>query len=186
MYLFIYLFVGFFTPGSDKVLATAYHLEQVFKSLYPLNHDLESHLGVSIGRYPEDVYDGYGTSRGNPWFIATATFTELYYLAMKEWRQNGLVINDINRPFFQHILSTNTIDSKSYAPGSLELDQIIYKTSKFADQFLHTIQYHQDRNGSMSEQFDRNIGYMAGARDLTWSHAAVLTAIKAREGTLLV
>lgn len=180
--------LGFFTPGSDKMLATAYHLEQVFKSLYPLNQNTNAgQLGTSIGRYPEDVYDGYGTSRGNPWFIATATFTELYYLAMKEWRQKGLVINDVNRPFFQRILSNEHIAVNTfYTPGSLELDQIMYKTSKFADQFLATIQYHQHRNGSMSEQFDRYIGYMAGARDLTWSHAAVLSAIKAREGTLFV
>ncbi|CAO3631335.1 unnamed protein product [Mucor fragilis] len=180
---------GFFTPGSDKVLATAYALEDAFKSIYPLNRQLNERLGTSIGRYPEDIYDGLGTSAGNPWFIATAAYTELYYLAIKEWKQVGVVINDINRPFFHQLLGSNVKpincmdllqDTHYYAPGSIELDQLIHRATVAADKYLATIQYHQDRNGSMSEQFDRYIGYMAGARDLTWSHAAFISAAKAK------
>lgn len=174
---------GFFTPGSDKVLATAHALEDTFKSIYPLNQQLDENLGTSIGRYPEDIYDGIGTSVGNPWFIATAAYTELYYLAIKEWKQVGVVINDINRPFFHRLLDTSSTQKTYYAPGSVELDQILYRASHMADKYLATIQYHQNRNGSMSEQFDRYIGYMAGARDLTWSHAAFITAAKAKSFT---
>lgn len=169
---------GFFTPGSDKVLATAVALENAFGTLYPLNQQLEKGLGTSIGRYPEDIYDGYGTSAGNPWFIATAAFAELYYLAIKEWEQSGVVINNINRPFFQRM--THPFPKGYYEPGSFELNTLINSTKQSADLFLATIQYHQHRNGSISEQFDRYIGYMDGARDLTWSHAAVISAIKAK------
>jgi glucoamylase len=172
---------GFFTPGSDKVLATAVALEDAFKDLYPLNQQLDKILGTSIGRYPEDIYDGYDTSVGNPWFIATAAFAELYYLAIKEWKQVGVLINDINRPFFQRIMM-NHFREGYYAPGSFELNMLIDSAQQAANKFLATIQYHQHRNGSMSEQFDRYIGYMAGARDLTWSHAAVISAIKAKTG----
>lgn len=178
---------GFFTPGSNKILATAHALEEAFKSIYPLNQQLDAHLGTSIGRYPEDIYDGVGTSVGNPWFIATAAYTELYYLAIKEWKQVGVVIDDINRPFFQRLLGSNASTSFKnsqnlhyYAPGSVELDQLIHRATVTADKYLATIQYHQHRNGSMSEQFDRYIGYMAGARDLTWSHAAFISAAKAK------
>ncbi|KAF1797895.1 glycoside hydrolase family 15 protein [Mucor lusitanicus] len=179
---------GFFTPGSDKVLATAHALEEAFKSIYPLNQQLDEHLGTSIGRYPEDIYDGVGTSVGNPWFIATATYTELYYLAIKEWKQVGVVINDINRSFFYRLFGSSEVSSSFmelqkthyYAPGSVELDQLIHRATVAADKYFATIQYHQDRNGSMSEQFDRYIGYMAGARDLTWSHAAFISAAKAK------
>ncbi|CEP14395.1 hypothetical protein [Parasitella parasitica] len=176
---------GFFTPGSDKILATAHALENAFKSIYPLNQQLDERLGTSIGRYPEDVYDGVGISLGNPWFIATAAYTELYYLAIKEWKQVGVVINGINRSFFHRLLGNSAPNffqqnTSYYAPGSLELEHLIYKATLSADKYLATIQYHQARNGSISEQFDRYIGYMAGARDLTWSHAAFLTAAKAK------
>jgi glucoamylase len=171
---------GFFTPGSDKVLATAIALEDAFKGLYPLNQQLDEGLGTSIGRYPEDIYDGYDTSIGNPWFIATAAFAELYYLAIKEWKQVGVLINDMNRPFFQRVMPH--FREGYYAPGSLDLESLINSTQQSANKFLATIQYHQHRNGSMSEQFDRYIGYMVGARDLTWSHAAVISAIKAKTG----
>ncbi|KAI8979364.1 Six-hairpin glycosidase-like protein [Mycotypha africana] len=185
---------GFFTPGSDKILATAVALENAFQSLYPLNqNNADTHLGTSIGRYPEDIYDGYGTSIGNPWFLATAAYTELYYLAIKEWKRHGLVITAVNKPFFDRIMSSScssqwdvlcqqSDDGYNYylAPDSQPLQDIIDKTKEAADKFLATIQFHQHRNGSMSEQFDRYTGYMRGARDLTWSHAAFISAIQAR------
>jgi glucoamylase len=39
-------------------------------------------MSVPIGRYPEDTYSG-GDARtvGNPWFLATNAFAELYFLA---------------------------------------------------------------------------------------------------------
>ncbi|KAI7905541.1 Six-hairpin glycosidase-like protein [Cokeromyces recurvatus] len=187
---------GFFTPGSDKILATAVAIEDVFKSLYPLNKQLENkeELGTSIGRYPEDVYDGYGVSIGHPWFIATAAYTELYYLAIQEWQQKGVHINDINRALF---CKNNLLDDEDcnhhhrrlhsyhYLPGTVKLDKLIQRTKIAADKFLSTIAYHQHRNGSMSEQFDRSTGFMRGARDLTWSHAAFISAIKARSNSVI-
>ncbi|KAI9480548.1 MAG: Six-hairpin glycosidase-like protein [Benjaminiella poitrasii] len=181
---------GFFTPGSDKILATAVALEDSFRSLYPLNRQLTEvdPLGTSIGRYPEDVYDGYGISIGNPWFIATAAYTELYYLAIREWQQDGIYVNDINRYFFcrNKILSdcsSNISTTLHYAPDTAEFNDMVDKTIAAADKFLSTIAYHQDRNGSMSEQFDRTTGFMRGARDLTWSHAAIISAFKARSNS---
>ncbi|KAI8329195.1 Six-hairpin glycosidase-like protein [Blakeslea trispora] len=173
---------GFLTPGSDKVLATAVALERSFESLYPINQDLNDQLGTSIGRYPDDIYDGYGLSIGNPWFIGTAAYAELYYLAVQEWREQGLVINAINRPFFERMV--NLCPNQTYfEPGTLALEQLLDQVNARADKFLATIEYHQAHNGSMSEQFDRVTGYMAGARDLTWSHAAFISAVQARLGT---
>lgn len=145
---------------------------------YPINQNLSPDLGIAIGRYPEDVYDGYGLSIANPWFLATAAYAELYYLATNEWKQTGLTINQINKPFFQRLVHFN---EGFYSTHSDELEQIIANVSSEADKFLATIQYHQHRNGSMSEQYNRYNGYMQGARDLTWSHAAFISAIQARE-----
>ncbi|KAF8424824.1 hypothetical protein EV426DRAFT_701079 [Tirmania nivea] len=51
---------GQFPTESGQVLATLDALVNMFKSLYSINSDGAS--GVAIGRYPEDVYDGPGTS----------------------------------------------------------------------------------------------------------------------------
>ncbi|KAI9251989.1 Six-hairpin glycosidase-like protein [Helicostylum pulchrum] len=168
---------GFFSPGSDKILATVAALEKSFKSLYPINHQQAQNLGTCIGRYPEDIYDGYDTSVGNPWFLATAAFTELYYLAIEEWKQVGVEVNDINQVFFSNIMQ---IEHGYYAPQSNRLNQLIGAAQVAANRFLKTIRFHQANNGSMSEQYDRYIGYMAGARDLTWSHAAFISASRAK------
>ena len=37
--------------------------------------------------------------------------------------------------------------------------------------------YHSDREGSMSEQFNRDNGIMQGAKQLTWSHSSFMTAM---------
>ncbi|RCI00225.1 hypothetical protein CU098_005411 [Rhizopus stolonifer] len=137
---------GFFTPGSDKILATAVTLEEAFKAEYPLNQNLDPHLGVSIGRYPHDLYDGYGLSAGNPWFISTAAYAELYYLAIQEWQTTGLTINAINRRFFEHVYPDGCPSQVYFGPGTMELEQLVSHVSAEADKFLATIQYHQARN----------------------------------------
>lgn len=148
--------------------------------MYPINGQQDNNeLGTCIGRYPEDIYDGYDTSEGNPWFIATAAYTELYYLAIEEWKQVGISINSINQPFFNRFFSF--IKHGHYAPDSSMGKKIIQRIQVEADKFLNTIQYHQARNGSMSEQYDKYNGFMKGARDLTWSHAAFISAIKAKK-----
>jgi glucoamylase len=48
------------------------------------------------------------------------------------------------------------------------------------DQFVARVQYHANADGSLNEQIDRNSGYMTSVADLSWSHAAILTAFTAR------
>jgi len=49
-----------------------------FQKIYPINHN-SNVPGVAIGRYPEDVYDGVGMTRANPWVLATMAAAETYY-----------------------------------------------------------------------------------------------------------
>ncbi len=60
---------------SKPILQTAQKLENVFSALYPVNKNKNVPV---IGRYAEDVYDGFGFSGGNPWFITTHAHAELY------------------------------------------------------------------------------------------------------------
>src|SRR5690606_7361900 len=64
-------------PQVKKYIHT---LRKTFSEIYPINQAYPD-LGVAIGRYPEDKYDGYGTNgEGNPWFLATLALGEYYCL----------------------------------------------------------------------------------------------------------
>lgn len=52
------------------------------------------------------------------------------------------------------------------------------------DAFFQRVRVHAFADGSLSEQIDRNTGYMRSAYDLTWNYAAVLTTYWARERAL--
>lgn len=50
----------------------------------------------------------------------------------------------------------------------------------WGDAFLRRVKYHVGTEGRLTEQYNRNTGISQGAKDLTWSYAAVLTAGWAR------
>lgn len=52
---------------------------------------------------------------------------------------------------------------------------------KKGDSFLQRVRFHGTGKGELAEQFDRDTGIQTGPVDLTWSHAAVLTASIARQ-----
>nr|P07683.2 RecName: Full=Glucoamylase 1; Short=Gluc 1; AltName: Full=1,4-alpha-D-glucan glucohydrolase; AltName: Full=Glucan 1,4-alpha-glucosidase; Contains: RecName: Full=Glucoamylase 2; Short=Gluc 2; Contains: RecName: Full=Glucoamylase 3; Short=Gluc 3; Flags: Precursor [Rhizopus arrhizus]BAA00033.1 glucoamylase [Rhizopus arrhizus]BAP05656.1 glucoamylase [synthetic construct] len=173
---------GFFTPGSEKILATAVAVEDSFASLYPINKNLPSYLGNSIGRYPEDTYNGNGNSQGNSWFLAVTGYAELYYRAIKEWIGNGgVTVSSISLPFFKKFDSSAT-SGKKYTVGTSDFNNLAQNIALAADRFLSTVQLHAHNNGSLAEEFDRTTGLSTGARDLTWSHASLITASYAKAG----
>lgn len=63
---------------NSLVQKTISALINEFQRIYPINHN-PNVPGVAIGRYPEDVYDGVGMSRANPWVLATMAVAESYY-----------------------------------------------------------------------------------------------------------
>lgn len=174
---------GFYTPGSDKILATAVAVESKFASLYSINTNKASYLGNAIGRYPEDTYNGNGNSQGNPWFLATNAFAELYYRAINEWNAaGGVTVSSINLSFFQKFDSSAAVGTK-YTVGTSAYNTLVQNVALAADAFFSTVKVHAFNNGSMSEEFDRTSGSNTGARDLTWSHAAMISAALAKAGT---
>ena len=173
-----------FSVTDDRILATALKIRQAFQKLYPINHN--GRPGVAIGRYPEDRYNGNGTSEGNPWFLATNAFGELYYKAAQAFIKRGsLTITDLNRPFFASVVDEAT--SKELVVGqSLEKDHPLFRKLiagliQNGDGYLQRSLDHGHPNGSFSEQINRYTGYMQGARDLTWSYASLITALQARQ-----
>lgn len=174
---------GVYPPTSDEVLVTLQALVDVMKPLYAIN-SASGAPGVAIGRYPEDVYDGVGTSTANPWFICTLTTAEVLFTAAKGFATTGkITVSSLTQTFFKQFLSTATAGT-TYSSGSTEFSTLISGLNTYGDSFVAVAQLHAATNGSLSEQFGRSDGYEKGARDLTWSYASFLTAAAARAGTL--
>lgn len=69
-------------------------LIETFQRIYSINTTFAD-LGVAIGRYPEDKYNGYHTEgEGNPWFLTTLALGEFYCLA-----NNGVKTNIAEKQF---------------------------------------------------------------------------------------
>ncbi|KAK0539063.1 hypothetical protein OC842_001079 [Tilletia horrida] len=170
-----------FGPGSDRVLATHRQYVDSFRSLYPINGGAAAPKSVGVGRYPSDVYDGVGTSQGNPWFLCTTTAAETLYDARALFAKAGAVqVTATSRSFFDQFLSG--VPAGSYAASSATYSSLMGGMKTMADGFMDIVNLHAYANGSLSEEFSRYNGYSVGARDLTWSYAAWLSADSARAG----
>ncbi|RKP28990.1 Six-hairpin glycosidase [Metschnikowia bicuspidata] len=165
-----------FDVDDHRILNTLLYMVSDMKYRYPINNVnslIQQNGGVGLGRYPEDLYDGYGTSEGNPWFIATASAAEVAL-----YRKQDLVISANNRKFFATFCGAwidqmAPDDSKTLAYGSQEYSQVISAMFSYANNFLKVVMSHVDTNNHrMLEQFNKYTGYMQGAEDLTWSYSS--------------
>lgn len=163
---------------DDRLLATAYALERAFAKEYAINH---SETALAIGRFTDDVYFG-----GNPWYVTTAAFAELYYRVAQAITKNGEIrVTKNNIGFFQSALDKS--QTYKLKPGikisnfSFLGRRLINNLNRKGDTFLSVIRKYASDQGKMSEQFDRDAGVPVSAYDLTWSYASFLSAIRVRE-----
>jgi glucoamylase len=145
-------------PCTDgKLLATAAQVRDVFAREYKINEaDRERRMGPSIGRYPEDTYDGDVTDPspdfGHPWALCTCNFAELYYRVAATARSKGqLVVDDSTRPFFRQI----GVEDAGRVEDSAAIDRIVEALVRAGDQMMKAVLYHSDHL-ELSEQFDRD------------------------------
>lgn len=168
-------------PCTDtKLLASAAILRSQWSdpgspSLYPINiEDQARGLGPLFGRYPGDVYDGdvsQPVRGGHPWALCTANFAEFQYmLASKILFDKKVPLDALSRAFFTPLgIDTNTTPADAAA---------VLRAS--SDAMLRAIIFHSDRY-ELSEQFDGTTGYEKSVHNLTWSYAAFLSALRARQ-----
>ncbi len=83
------------------------------------------------------------------------------------------------------VLTTAAFATAHYAISLAALDNgdriIADRELSSGDEYLERIRYHSMTDGSLSEQLNRDTGFMTSARDLTWSHAELIRAAHARE-----
>jgi glucoamylase len=130
-------------------------------------------LGPLLGRYPGDIYDGGSDSLGrHPWPLCTANFAQLYYeLATEIVGGAALPLDELSAPFFAQI-GVTAETAPDVAVGALQ---------DAGDAMLRAVVHHSDHL-ELSEQFDGSSGYEKSVRDLTWSYASFLSAVRARTG----
>lgn len=167
-------------PCTDtRLLATAGLLRKQWAdsasaSVYPVNvSDQSRGIGPMMGRYPGDTYDGDmqdPVPGGHPWALCTANFAELYYRLAAQVAKTGSVPYDENSGLFYRQVGISAGTSPGDAVTALE---------NAADAMLQAVIYHSDHL-ELSEQFDGTSGFEKSVRDLTWSYAAFLSAVRAK------
>jgi glucoamylase len=169
-------------PVTDtKLLATAAQLRSQWTDpasayFYPINGaDQQRGIGPMLGRYPGDVYDGDTDAQvgDHPWAVSTANFAELYYRLAEQVTAAGTVpLDSLSSGFFSQV----EVDaSTTSAAAAVALQGA-------GDQMLQAIIFHSD-NLELGEQFDATTGYEKSVRNLSWSYAAFLSAVRARNAT---
>jgi glucoamylase len=164
--------------ADPQLLATAALLREQWADpgspiKYPVNvADAAQGLGPVLGRYPGDSYDGdqNAPAQGHPWALATANFAELYYRLAARIQQTGQVPAS---PLAADYLGQAGIGVGTTAGDAAQ------SLLAAGDRMLQAIAYHSDHL-ELSEQFDAGTGYEKSVRNLTWSYAAFLSAMRAR------
>jgi glucoamylase len=170
-------------PATDpKLLATAAQLHDQWaasSTAYPINiADAAAGMGPLMGRYPGDTYDGDtgGSATDHPWALCTANFAQLYYQVAAAIEQSGQLPSD---PLCGPFLAQAGVGQASGTRGGTAPADAWPLLRAAGDRMLRAIVYHSDHL-ELSEQFDGITGYEKSVRNLTWSYAAYLSAVRAR------
>jgi glucoamylase len=163
---------------DTRLLATAALLRSQWADpdspyFYPVNGaDQQRGLGPLLGRYPGDVYDGDTDAQtgDHPWPVSTANFAELYYrLARQITTAAAVPLDSLSASFFSQV-GVGASATPAAAAAALQAA---------GDQMLQAIVFHSDHL-ELSEQFDATTGYEKSVSNLSWSYAAFLSAVRAR------
>jgi len=163
---------------DPRLLATAAQIRRQWADpaspdAYPVNaDDAARDMGPLFGRYPGDVYDGDTDARvgDHPWALCTAAFAQLCYEVGAAVKASGQVPQDaLAAPFLDQLGITATTAAADAVQPLVDA----------GDRMLRAVVFHSDHL-ELSEQFDGFTGYEKSVRNLTWSYAAYLSAVRAR------
>ncbi|AMD20535.1 HDL209Cp [Eremothecium sinecaudum] len=186
-----------FNVDDPAILNVLHGLVKSMSTLYPINHNRQGkYVGVGLGRYPEDIYNGNGESEGNPWFLATATAAELLYkLVFQSLNEKKKLVIELNKDasdslFWSLIFDGIVVMSDDKvcqlqipydSPAYLDMIKSLFN---YGDSFLDVLRLHVGDSGEMSEQFNKYTGFLTGANNLTWSYSTFVSSIRWRNKAL--
>ncbi|KAJ1565223.1 glycoside hydrolase 15 protein [Cladochytrium tenue] len=187
---------GYYAPNNDQLLATMYAFAKGFSTEYALNSlSLQDSNGLNIsyaiGRYYGDTYNGVGNSQGNPWYLCTLAFAEVYYRAAKMYLDAGsITVTSLNQPFFAGArpaglyAGSNIVAGTTYSASSSQFTSIVSSLVQVAETYMRRVKKHVNTGNTLNEQYSRTDGTPTGVIDLTWSYAAIITANNARQALI--
>ncbi|MDT8345294.1 MAG: hypothetical protein RQ752_12800, partial [Thermohalobaculum sp.] len=150
-----------FGPADPRVLASILWLCDWSAAAFPVN----AGGAPAIGRGPGDRFFG-----GNPWLPTTLGMAEIHFaLAGDVLDRGGLARSPQAERFLARLGAV--VDTGALARGLIGRGEA----------FLATVRRHAPGDGRLPEQIDRASGAPTSCPDLTWSHAALLAALDARE-----
>lgn len=119
--------------------------------------------------------------RAQPWYLTTLANAEQLYDALIVWKAQGsLTVTALSLPFFQQLYPSAAVGT--FASSTTAYTSITAAVQTYADGFVAIVAKYTPSNGGLSEQFLKSGGAPTSAVDLTWSYAAAVTAIEARNG----
>ena len=114
-------------------------------------------------------------------YLSNLAAAEQLYDALYQWNRIGsLTISATSLTFFQDFLSSVT--TGTYSASSPTYSTLTSAIKTYADGYMSIVQQYTPSTGALAEQFSRTDGAPLSAIDLTWSYAAFLTAVAARNG----
>lgn len=175
---------GVLSYTNDQVQSTIVRFVTSFIEVYAIaNHTQHDSagltLGIPIGRYPEDVYNGTGTEQngGNPWYLTTAAIAQFLWATSAEYTADGNInVTQTSKPFFDYFAPDVGLQVGTYANDTTQFSSTIDSLNGWGDAFMRTVKTYTPADGSLSEEYNRNTGSPQGCVDLTWSYASILTA----------
>ncbi|QSH42278.1 glycoside hydrolase family 15 protein [Lentisphaerota bacterium ZTH] len=167
--------------NSEKMQRTVYEIVRCFSTggcdPYGINiEDSRFGVGPLVGRYPHDAYSPYNSGQGNPWFLTSLGVAEYYFTLADRLKEMGDIhVTRLNLPFFKMIkedIIPGTYDAESHS--GMELLEALRARGEM---IVGAVRRHCEQDTlEMSEQINRNTGFMEGASNLTWSYSSLVRA----------
>lgn len=152
--------LGYKNSGLDVAPLLALLHNSPYQKVLPLNHpSVKKYISTLIKSFKE-IYSVNKTFADLG--VSIGRYTEDKY--------TGYNSDGLGNPWF---LSTIAL-AEYYCLAQNELG--VAKFENEIEKQFRRVMFHSDRQGHLSEQFNRDSGHMQGARDLTWSHNAFMTA----------
>jgi len=158
-------------PTDKQVASTIKTFNNLFCTSYTVNQkDFSNNVpGVLYGRYQGDSYAG-----GNPWILLTAALAQLFYRGASVVVENGLLDSETTAAWMEVF----NLPANTQFTSAFDLSQAF---AAAGDAVMLRIRKHVESDGfHLAEQIDRNTGVQYSAKDLTWSYAETIQALKAR------
>lgn len=152
----------YYSLASERGMNTIKKIILTYYNYFPINDaDLRQRgIGPNIGRYPLDTYDGDVSDQdedfAHPWFICTNAVGSAFYLISSRAKISKQILN-LAKSIFSDLYRIDDYTDIQH----------------IGNRFILATKMHW-MNGHMSEQYDRNNGFMKSVRDLTWSYASFL------------